>query len=30
MKKLMLVMIMKEMKTPNTMVRYKFKIFGLF
>ena len=30
MKKLMLVMIMKEMKTPKTMVRYRFKIFGLF
>ena len=29
MKKLMLVMIMKEMNTPKTMAKYIFKIFGL-
>jgi hypothetical protein len=30
MMKLMLVMTMKDRKTPNTMERYKFKILGLF
>jgi len=28
--KLMLVMIIKEMKTPKTIERYRFKILGLF